>query len=184
VQIAFPFDTTLPRDVVTINPHYFGDNAQGLADALKTNLIAFTQVGAAKPFKIKVYDAEAAPPNYPLAESANGTGFITGGPPRELAMCLSYYSTWNRPSYRGRLYIPLAFMGGAMGLRPTTTQRSDTLAWKTPLGTGLPANHNWVVYSRKKGQAYGVSNVWVDDEWDIMRSRGTRPTARTEGTVP
>src|SRR3954466_10470065 len=118
-QISFQLDTAFPRDAVTITPHYQGDNAQALADALKTNLMAHSLVGAAGlPFKVRVYDAEKPPPSYPLASSANGTGFVPSSHPREIALCLSYYSTWNRPSYRGRLYIPGHLIGSQMALRP------------------------------------------------------------------
>lgn len=184
-QIGFPLDSTLPRDVVTINPHYFGDNAQGLADALKANLIANTYVGQTIPFKIKVYDAEKAPPSFPLAEAQNGTGNPVSSQPRELALCLSYYSTWNRPRYRGRLYLPLKVCGiGAVGVRPTASHMTQALSFGVTLGKNLPSAHNWVVYSPTMKQSNGVTNYWVDDEWDIVRSRGTRSTTRQLGTIP
>src|SRR3954454_12232498 len=160
-QISFQLDTAFPRDAVTITPHYQGDNAQALADALKTNLMAHSLVGAAGlPFKVRVYDAEKPPPSYPLASSANGTGFVPSSHPREIALCLSYYSTWNRPSYRGRVYIPGEFIGSTMALRPTTSQQTTALNWKTILGSGLPAQHTWSVYSRKMQQAFTISHVW------------------------
>lgn len=183
-QIGFPCDSALPRDVVTINPHYSGDNAQGLADALKANLIAHPPIGASKPFTIKIYDDEAAPPNYPLAQASNGTGFITSTGPREIGMCLSYYATFNRPSFRGRVYIPYTFIGGAMGVRPTSTQRDAVMLWAAVLGIGLPGGTAWGVWSKKNRSFAGVNNVWADDEWDIQRSRGLRPTTRTADTFP
>jgi hypothetical protein len=183
-KIAFQLDSTLPRDAMTINPCYFGDDAQALANSLKTNLMANTQVGADTPFRVKVYNAEKAPPSYPLAEASNGTGSKGTGHPRELALCLSYYSTFNRPGYRGRVYIPLALLGGNVGLRPTTTQMQLALGWHATLGKGLPTGHNLVVYSRHLGQSFGVSNVWVDDEWDVVRSRGLRATTRELATLP
>lgn len=183
-QISFQMNSALPRDAMTINPHYFGDDAVALADRLKANLIAASQVGAAAPFTVKVYDAEKAPPSYPLALATNGTGFLTPGIPSELALCLSYYSTWNRPGYRGRLYIPAHFIGGALALRPSSTQRTAAGQWATVLTSGLPAGHNWIVWSRKQLKGYGVTNWWVDDEWDVMRSRGLKATTRTLGTVP
>jgi hypothetical protein len=184
VAINFPFDSALPRDVVTINPHYFGDDAQALVDRLKANLISDASLGANLPFTIKAYDAVKAPPSYPLATATNGTGFTTTGVPREVALCLSYYSTWNRPGYRGRLFLPATLVGSGMGQRPSPTQRDGALRWKNLLTNGLPAGTNWVVWSRKQQKSYGVTNVWVDDEWDTMRSRGLKPTTRTVGTVP
>lgn len=185
VQMGFPLESALPKDVVTINPHYFGDDPQGLVDRLKANLIASVLVGAATPFTIKCYDAEKPPPSYPLAIATNGTGFKVTTQPHELAMCLSYYSTWNRPGYRGRLYIPVTFIaGGAVNLRPSGTQITNTLAWGTILTSGLPAGHNWILWSRKQQKGFGVTNTWVDDEWDVMRSRGLRGSTRQLATVP
>lgn len=183
-QISFQLDSALPRDAVTINPHYDGDNAQALADALKSNLVANPKVGATTPFTVKIYDAKKAPPSFPLATASSGTGFLGTGFPREIALCLSYYATWNRPGFRGRLYIPMSILGGVAGLRPTTTQRSDALNFGTTLGKSLPSNHFLIVYSRKAGTGAQVTHTWVDDEWDIVRSRGLKGTARTLGTLP
>lgn len=183
-KISFQLDSTLPRDAVVITPHFSGDDPQALADRLKANLIASGSVGATMPFTIKVYNEQAPPPSYPLATATNGTGSLASGFPREIALCLSYYSTWNRPSYRGRLYLPASFAGGTLSLRPTDTQIANVLSFKSVLTTGLPAGTNWVVYSRKKDVAYGVDNVWVDDEWDTVRSRGLKPTKRSAGTIP
>ena len=182
VQISFPVDGVLPADAMTITPHYSGDNAQGLADVLKSNLSAFAPVGAGKPFKISVYDAEKAPPNYPLATASQTGTPPTSGGPRELALCLSYYSTWNRPRLRGRLYIPYIFVTGALGQRPTGAQITAALDWRTPLTAGLPSAHRMIVWSRVEKKAYGVSDFWVDDEWDIVRSRGRKPTTRQTAT--
>jgi hypothetical protein len=184
-KLDFQYDTQLPTDAMTITPHFFGDNAQGLADALKTNLLGVLAIGPSTPFKIRIYDAQKPPPSYPLAEAQNVAGNKAyGAIPREVAICLSYYSTWNRPRYRGRLFLPAAWVGAPIGARPTQGQRDLALSFKNALSTGLPASHNWVVYSRVGQQANGVSDCWVDDEWDIVRSRGLRGTARSVGTVP
>lgn len=184
-QIGFAMDSALPRDIVTINPHYNGDNAQALADALKANLIANVNVAQAVPFTIKIYDAAKAPPSFPLAQAANGTGFVATTAPRELALALSYYATWNRPSYRGRIFLPLRLIASTGGsLRPTAGERTTAGAWINTLGKTLPSNTFMVVYSRKFGTGAQVNNWWVDDEWDVIRSRGLRATTRTAGTLP
>jgi hypothetical protein len=181
-QISFPSDSALPRDEMSITPHFFGDNAQALANALKANLIAYPDT-ATRPFKIKVYDAQQAPPSYPLATAEQtGTPPATGVP-REITLCLSYYSTYNRPSYRGRLYLPYVLIGGSAGTRPTVTQQNAALGFRTVLTTNLPASHNWVVYSKKLNKSFGVSDCWVDDEWDIQRSRGLKGTSRVTAKV-
>ena len=45
-QISFPADSALPRDEMSITPHYTGDNPGGLANALKANLVAFPAVAS------------------------------------------------------------------------------------------------------------------------------------------
>jgi len=183
-KIAFQVDSDLPKDLITINPHYFGDDAQGLADKLKANLIANSFVGAATKFTIRIYDAQKPKPNYPLATATSGTDYANTTAPREVALCLSYYSTWNRPSYRGRVYIPHFGFGGSVGLKPTSTQMNNVLGWGNTLFKGLPAGHNAVVFSPKLNQSNGISNFWVDNEWDTVRSRGLKADSRVQGTVP
>lgn len=183
-QISFPIDSTLPADAMTITPHYFGDDAQALADRLKSNLLAHPPVSATRPFKIRVYDAEKAPPSYPLATAENTGTAPTSSAPRELALCLSYYSTWNRPRYRGRVYIPFHFIGGTPAARPSSTMMAGALEWRNVLTGSLPAGHNMVVYSRIEGKSFGVTDFWVDDEWDVVRSRGRKPTTRQTATFP
>jgi hypothetical protein len=175
--IGFYMDSVLPRDIVTINPHYSGDNAQALADGLKAALLANTQVGATSPFRIKVYDAEKAAPSFPIAESVAGTGFKTTSVPRELALCLSYYATWNRPTFRGRLYIPMVFCGGTPGVRPSASQITNALSFYDTLKLPI-ASHYMGVWSRKMRTFSQSTAAWVDDEWDVVRSRGLRGTTR------
>jgi hypothetical protein len=183
VQIGFALDSALPKDVVTINPHFNGDNPGALADAIKTNLLAVLAIGTTVPFRIKVYDALKAPPSYPLTEVSSGTGFYTTSKPREVALCLSYYSTFNRKSYRGRLFIPAAFITGGLDLRPSPAQMTQVLQFKKVFRDNLPAQHNWVVWSPKLHQSNGVSHVWVDDEWDTQRSRGLKGVTRQVETL-
>jgi hypothetical protein len=184
VAMQFPFDSTLPRDLVTINPHYFGDNPGALLAAIKTNLNAWAPT-AGKQFTLKAYDAAALPPSYPLATVVQDGTLSTTPIPREIALCLSYYTTYNRPRYRGRLFLPASWFSVAPGVRPTATAMQEALAFATAvLSKSLPATHNWVLWSRvaRKSQG-GVSDVWVDDEWDTVRSRGLRATERVTGKV-
>jgi hypothetical protein len=183
-QIGFAFDSGFPRDVVQITPHYQGDDPGALATALKTNLIAQPDVTATMPFRIKIYDAEKPPPSYPLADVSNASGFVTSSKPRELALCLSYFSGFNRPRFRGRMYIPSQFITGAAALRPTAGQVAQALSWTNTLGAGLPSGTNWVVWSKKDGVGRTVTDTWVDDEWDVIRSRGLRGTVRQADTLP
>lgn len=185
VQIGFPFDTTLPRDVVTLNPHYNGTNPQALADKLKTNLQAVTTISATKPFTIKVYDVEKAPPSYPLATASQTGTPYTASTPREIALCLSYYSSNNIPRQRGRMYIPYLLLTGSLGGRPTPTQITEVLTvWGNALFKNVGPTATPIVWSKFNKAGYPITNLWVDDEWDIQRSRGGKPTTRQTATIP
>lgn len=177
------FDSALPRDQVTVNPHFSGDNPGALADALMVGMAGLP--GAlTMTYGVKIYDALKPKPNPPLTTRQFGSTFSASTKMREVSLCLSYYSTYNRPRYRGRLFVPGELISGALGLRPTTQQITDALNFRLALTTGLPPNTNWIVYSKTAGQSYGVSNCWVDDEWDVQRSRGLRSTTRQLATVP
>ena len=182
-SIWWQFDSAFPRDRVTVNPHFVGDNPGALADAIMTNLQGLPG-GPTMTMGVKVYDALHAKPNPPLVERQVGVDFTFSSKNRDVALCLSYYSTYNRPRYRGRLYIPSEFLSGTIGVRPDTQQITDALNFRHVLTTGMPPNTNWVVYSKANGASYGVSNVWVDNEWDTQRSRGLRGTTRQVATVP
>jgi hypothetical protein len=184
VSMQFPFDTALPKDQITITPHFFGTDPQALAAALDANLAAYTPV-TGKPYTIKVYDAQKAPPSYPLATISHTGTSPTTGFPREIAICLSYYTTYNRPRFRGRLYLPAQWFTSVVQLRPTGAIMTAVLGFGTNvLAKSLPQGHNWVVYSpTEKTSKGGVSDMWVDDEWDTVRSRGLVPTTRQTGKI-
>jgi hypothetical protein len=182
--IEFPFDSALPKDKIAITPHFLGQDPSALAAKLKANLIAHTPVGT-KPFNIKIYDAQKAPPNYPLATAAQSGTTPNSSAPRELALCLSYYATVNRPRHRGRLYIPLVLNGiTTTTARPTQAQMDNVLLWKNVFAMNAPGTMYWVVFSKRDNQYYPVTDVWCDDEWDVMRSRGLRGTTRSLGAAP
>ena len=44
--------------------------------------------------------------------------------------------------------------------------------------------NNWCVASTVDKVPRDATNYWVDDEWDIIRSRGYRGTTRELGTIP
>lgn len=182
-QISFPMDSTLPRDQVVITPHYQGGIPDStFYDAIVNNLKSIATVGDV-PFTIKYYDAQKAKPNFPLASRTNKTGSITSGLNHDVALCLSFYSGSPRPRTRGRLYIPPVFIQGQIGIRPTSTQMTNTLAF-SQLYKSLPSGWLGVVYSRADNAAYGITNFWVDDEWDTQRRRGLKSTTRVTATNP
>lgn len=184
VQASFACDSALPRDRCVITPHYFSDDPQALVDKLLLNLKAITLVGAAVDLSLKAYDVAGPPPHYPVGTATQTGSSVTSPGPREVSLCLSYYAGFNRKRYRGRLYIPNAFVGGPIGLRPTSGQRAGAMAFGNALGKSLPSGSQWVVWSTVDNTHRPVTNYWVDDEWDTVRSRGLRSTTRELGTIP
>lgn len=184
VTIAVGMDTALPSDQVSVNPHYNASDPDALVQALKANCIAYSPIGT-RPFTIKAYDAAKSPPSYPLA-TASQVGTVTASQcPREVSLCLSYFSTYNRPRFRGRLFLPATWLTGAPAVRPSNALMLSCLNFATAVLTkSLPSQANWVVWSQteKKSQG-GVTDIWCDDEWDTVRSRGLDPTTRVTAKI-
>lgn len=192
-QVGVQLDSAFPRDEMVITPHFEvaqgpvwgGADGQALADDLCQAYE--TWHGLTAQTRVKLYDAQADAPNYPLATKVRQTGASPPAQvPREVACCLSYYAGRNVPRKRGRLYIPAAaWMTGPGSLtgRPSDgvqTRVSELVSVFAALGG---VNCDWVVFSRRNDDADKVTNWWVDDEWDTVRSRGLRPTNRKQGTT-
>jgi hypothetical protein len=47
----------------------------------------------------------------------------------------------------------------------------------------LPPNSSWQQWSVTDRVGGAVTDYWVDDEWDIQRKRGLKPTTRQTGKV-
>lgn len=184
VSMSFPYDTSLPKDAITLNPHFNASDPAPLLAALKANLIAYTPV-AANPFTLKAYVAGAPTPNYPVATASQSGTPPTSSCPREIALCLSYYTTYNRPRYRGRLFLPASWLTAVVNVRPTNALQQAVLDFATGVLTkSLPAQANWIVWSdREKKSQGGVTDIWCDDEWDTQRSRGLSATQRKTAKV-
>lgn len=184
VNMAFQYDGALPKDAISINPHFNASDPAALLAALKANLIAYNPV-TANPFVLKAYVAGADPPNYPVATASQTGTPASSGMPREVALCLSYFTTYNRPRYRGRLYLPAWWFTAVLNTRPSGAIMSAALDFAPKVLTkSLPAQANWVMWShRDKKSQGGVTDLWCDDEWDTIRSRGLSSTTRTTAKV-
>jgi hypothetical protein len=187
LQCSIAADSVFPRDYVVINPHFNdqgpGTNPQNLCQDLANALDTYIGVGS-REINVKAYDAQGTPPVIPQGFAQKNKGVApASNSPREIALCLSFYSEQNTPSRRGRLFFPYFLLGTVSGVRPSTTART-TLSNLVPILTGLGGTDvDWSVYSRKTNQSHPVTNWFIDDEWDVVRSRGLRPTTRTQGTV-
>jgi hypothetical protein len=187
LQTAWQLDSAFPRDKVIITPHFndtgVGTDPQELTQDLAAALDGWFATTCE--LKVTAYDAQGTPPVYPQGETIlRPTATQPSGQPRELACCLSFYSERNIPRQRGRLYVPAHFLtSGAPGVRPNTTVTAKVAAL-APIFEALGgADVDWCVYSRLDDTPRSVTNWWVDNEWDVMRSRGLRGEIRVTGTT-
>jgi hypothetical protein len=186
LQTSIWNDTLLPRDAFTITPHFndqgVGTDPQGLCEDLAAAISAWC--GPLQQVTVKAYDAQGTPPVYPAGEDTAVLGnFGISSSPREVALCLSFFSTRNIPRQRGRLYIPGPLIGGQPGVVPSTNQQ-DKVAALVPIFTDLGGvDVDWCIWSRRDQVARPVTNWWIDNEWDTVRSRGLRATGRQQGTT-
>lgn len=191
LQTSFFFDGGLPRDVMQINPVFNsttgGTSGESLASDLATALDAkLTTWTVPTKIMVRAYDAQGTKPVYPVAEEIRHTSTIRNATvPREVALCLSFFSTRNVPGRRGRLYIPATLWTptSSIGARPTSGDRG-TVATLAPVFENLGGlDVDWSVYSQRDHNAFKVTDWFIDDEWDTQRRRGLRATTRTVGTT-
>jgi len=186
LQTEMWVNSTLPRDAWVVTPHFddhgITTDPQGLcddwADAVAALLLPARQV------RVKAYDAQGSIPVYPQGEAIRGLG-LSPPPlsPGEVALCLSYYSERNVPRYRGRIYLPISAVFGALTARPAATHWDFAQAWADAAQQLGGPDVDWSIYSRLLDEANPITNWWVDDEWDTVRSRGLRGTDRRQGST-
>lgn len=133
----------------------------------------------------KLYSLEDPLPR-PVKAERTDTLAPSGGDtaPREVALCLSYYSERNLPRNRGRLFIG---PWSSANERPSSGQIAQLTALKDLLADLGGVDVQWCVYSRTTPGGLDekfkqVSAGWVDNEWDTVRSRGLKATARNAWT--
>lgn len=198
-QVSFAsdinFSSITPRDYVTVTPWFRVPDPSATLDtpdAIADNLVhAFTDTGSGRwvranvetTAKVYIHDPGSTEDGPPVATKTlfPSTSLPSQGP-REVAVCLSYYSVTNRPGRRGRLYLPMSVRDFAAELqsRPGTVTRNAAVELGKRLATAVGGPLcDWILWSKKDQTAHGVTDIWVDDEWDTVRSRGLRATTRT-----
>jgi hypothetical protein len=188
LRCSWQFLNDDPKNQFVITPHFrrqldINDptsdvDAQALVDDLWAALNTWYSSSA---LTVTAYNDEGAKPRYPLARKKPATVTPLGnyGIP-ELAVCLSFYGTLNRPRQRGRLYIPHAFLGALSDLAKEVPAGMITRAEAlVPIFSALGgSNVDWGVWSPTSHLFHRATNYWVDNAWDIQRSRGVPPTTK------
>lgn len=196
-RIAWKVAPDSPKNSFVINPCFRHQTFpllegapewQALTDDLAAGIKAWQSWGAAGNLTVTAYNLQGAKPNYPKAKTEVSPGTVNNcNSPPQLACCLSYYAAANQPRQRGRLYLPVAALTGSAteggAGKPSTVIRNKVAAL-VPIFAGLGgANVDWIVWSRVNHTAARVQNWWVDDSWDIIRSRKLARTTRDTGTT-
>jgi len=178
-------DSTLPRDSFVITPHFndqgVGSDPQQLCEDLAA--VIDTWVGLPHQITVKAYDAQGTVPVFPAGEATINTGASSASAtPREVALCLSFYGGRNLPRQRGRLYLPAPYLGPTAA-RPTLAQMNKVGTLAAGFADLGGVDVDWCVFSRTTDTAHAITNWWVDDEWDTVRSRGLRTVTRVTGVT-
>ncbi len=100
------------------------------------------------------------PERRPIKATAGKVATVGTGPsgPREVALCLSYYSERNLPRFRGRLFIgpwPKDFLEE----RPTQFVRENLITLATAIGNVGGANVDWQLYSPTRNAYSKITNA-------------------------
>jgi len=190
MQCSWQSGSALPRDQVVITPVFNdigGFGVEDLVDDLADALAAWQSAGAAaRQLTVRAYDVEGTKPVYAAATAVRNPGATTDfAGPRELALCLSFYSERNVPRKRGRVYTPYGLILGfdGIGPRPSASAQAKVLALGPIFKDLGGANVDWSVWSKSANGASAVTHYYVDDEWDVQRRRGLRPSTRVTGTT-
>lgn len=157
---------------------------QDLANDLR-DIYAGQSWTAGTMLEVRAYNMADAKPRPERAFSSVQVGNTPKDGPGQVALCLSYYSERNLPRQRGRIYTG-PYTNPA--LRPTSTHQAALLTFAQALGDLGGVNVDWSVYSPTKATAgqdptMSISDVWVDNSWDVQRRRKLDATNRVTATI-
>ena len=183
--VSMWLDSSLPENVMT-NTLYFDDKGLGTdADGLADDILGvYDSKMKDTQMEVRMYDlADDKPRPVKGFASKYGGTFLASFLPRELALCLSYFSERNLPHQRGRIYLPYCMSGDSeASARPTTSQMQWALNFATTPNSSFPdiggPDVVWCQRSANQGTLRPVTDGWVDDQWDTMRSRKLKPSRR------
>lgn len=140
---------------------------------------------------VRVYALGDAPPRLAAVRTIDFTGVPAASNtfPRELAICMSFYSHRNLPRRRGRIYIgPLvieaaltASNGHLVSTAAVTAINESALRLASE---GVGDKLDWSILSPTAQELYPVTGGWVDNDFDIQRRRGIVATTRAGWTGP
>jgi hypothetical protein len=197
-QVESKWLDTIPADVCVNTLHFasgivvgdtidYADVATTVANAFKAYYDSFEggSVDDQRGITTKVYELDDAIPRIPRAShviAATLNEALMG--PRQVAMCLSFYSGASAMSKRnrGRIYLG-PFPKSLMLASPPAALQTPLGALVTALGAAGGSGTEWVTFSRTGAGHSSVTHWWCDDRWDTMRGRLKKATSRVTGTT-
>lgn len=191
IQVAVAADSVLARDK-TVNTFHLNDEGVGgggddAYDGLAEDVAAHFNLWytGTREIIVNVYEARGTPPNFPRGHAEINVGSApASASPREVAVCLSFRGERNLPNTRNRMFLGMATAGRSVsGPRIGESVRIQAVEWAQGIAALGGLDMDWQVYSPTTDAAENVQQVWVDDEWDTMRSRGLRAEARTAAGI-
>lgn len=157
-----------------------------LADDIRDKYIQGNTGGYLAPngwgINVRLYDMSDPLPR-PIKYESTGTfgGTLQTTAPREVALCLSYYGDRNLARTRGRIY--LGPFNSASGERPAQAMMNALITFGQSLAGIGGEDQSWRLYSPTTGEDHHIRHIWVNDEWDTMRSRQLEETVRVTADV-
>lgn len=146
----------------TVGPDY-----QALTDDL-WEIMATPSWGRGRFLDVRAYNMEDADPR---PQKARKTGQVTGTKPtgpHQIALCLSYYADRNLPRQRGRIYVG---PWDTSTTNATNAQTDELIALAGSLAGLGGLNVDWSLWSPTTNTHTRINHAWVDDSWDVIRSR-------------
>lgn len=175
-QISSRYDVGTPARYAFLNTIYFNVSPVDPLDPIDWDSLGndLWDVWRVKPWSlgryldIRGYDmGDAEPREHHYYKAGQNTGARVDGP-GQIALCLSYFADRNLPRHRGRIY-----------LGPWTTSGSQASDTQTTAAIGLAGdlaglggpNVDWSLWSPTTQEHTRITDAWVDDSWDVVRSR-------------
>lgn len=212
--VSVPIDTNLGEDVITNTWYFdggiIGATPADVAEDSEGILIAFynaidtyfpVTVGGTAAGRMRWYNLADPEPRVPVRDTTFAIVDSGGdGLPHEVAVCLSFAAADQagavRARRRGRIYLgPIRASAAVVldgGVRVQTAAVDAIATAAQTLMNAGDADKHWAIYSPTT-QANGatladsvndVKKVWVDNAFDIHRSRGQKATYRKTFVAP
>jgi len=208
VQVSLNRDTNLPADAA-VNVWHFrtpgtvaasDEDLRDLIEAFYVDVQGLLASGLVGTAGVKIYDLEDAPPRAPVFEGSLSFTPASTQLPGEVAMVMSFQgpvvSGTPQARRRGRLFLgPLSqdtFSGATGDLRPGSTARlTIATAAESLIADSAAPGLIWSAFSPttagpepwSSGELDNafvtVTDGWIDDAFDTIRSRGVAPSTRT-----